>query len=421
MKRIFFLMLLLVIIFLSAGLSGEYEKSGDIYAKETIAAGSKNDFMLVKHVVIKGSNYEIGKKIAEFAIRDGIKIFPLGEPRRNRVQRSYMKKNYPVFYQRMKGAADAYGINIENDSYNFSILFQLLGDIKLSCSAVFYPPGFTGFNQGILSRNYDYTTGNYQGKPLQKGEMTPTARPFVFEIYPDQGYPSLFICAYDLLGGVVDGINSEGLTVAILGEEEAMKKTRSQMEQGTSDIGFHEFSAMRYLLDHCKDVNEAKDALLYLKHYFFSIPCHYIIADRYGNSFLFEFSHGRNKTFITDGNGPQCITNHLVAQYKNIDSLPKGPSYDLYKILFQEIGKQKVFSMNDIKRISSHMSAFLLSFKMPGFAPNRTMWHTIYNTEKRSLQVKFYLGETIDPKDKKKVIPRYSDYLYFQLKQPKKP
>jgi hypothetical protein len=40
MKRIFFLMmLLLVIIFFSIGLSGEYEKSGDIYAKETIAAG----------------------------------------------------------------------------------------------------------------------------------------------------------------------------------------------------------------------------------------------------------------------------------------------------------------------------------------------------------------------------------------------
>ena len=112
MKRIFFLMLLLVIIFFSVGLGGEYEKPGGIYAKETVAAGSRNDFMLVRHVVLRGSNYEIGKKIAEFAIRDGIKIFPLGEPRRNRVQRSYMKKNYPVFYQRMKGVADAYGINI---------------------------------------------------------------------------------------------------------------------------------------------------------------------------------------------------------------------------------------------------------------------------------------------------------------------
>jgi predicted choloylglycine hydrolase len=419
MKKIFLLTMMLIIIFSSVVLSGKEKKPGDIYAKETVVAGSKENFMMVRHVILEGSNYEIGKKIAELAQKDGVKIVPLGEPIRNRVQRRYIKKNYPVFYERMKGAADAYGLNINNDSYNFSILLQLLGNV--SCSAVFYPPGLTKSGHGILSRNYDFTTGNYQGKPLQKGEVSPTARPIIFEIYPDQGYPSLFICAYELLGGVVDGINSEGLTVAILGDEESMSKTNPRMEQGSWGTGFHEFSAMRYLLDHCKDVNEAKEALLYLKHYYFSIPCHYIIADRYGNSFLFEFSPGRNRTFIIDRNGPQCITNHLVANYKEIDSMPEGPSYDIYKMLSKAIGERKIFPMDEIKCISSRISALLLTFQRPGFAPGRTLWHAIYDTEERGLRVKFYLGETTDPKDKKRIIMNYSDYLHFRLKSQKKP
>ena len=41
------------------------------------------------------------------------------------------------------------------------------------------------------------------------------SRPYVVELYPDSGYATLAVVCFDLMG-VVDGINSEGLTIALL-------------------------------------------------------------------------------------------------------------------------------------------------------------------------------------------------------------
>ena len=84
---------------------------------------------------------------------------------------------------------------------------------------------------------------------------------------------------------MLDGINSEGLVVAILAEEESGAKVGR--EPG-NEVGMHELMGMRYLLDNCKNVEEAKKALLSLKHYYSFIPCHYIIGDKTGPSGIFR-------------------------------------------------------------------------------------------------------------------------------------
>ena len=43
-------------------------------------------------------------------------------------------------------------------------------------------------------------------------------------MHPDRGYASLAVYSYDLLSGVLDGINSEGLTVALLADDELIEK-----------------------------------------------------------------------------------------------------------------------------------------------------------------------------------------------------
>jgi len=91
---------------------------------------------------------------------------------------------------------------------------------------------------------------------------------------------------------------SEGLAVAILAEEESVNKVGR--EPG-DEVGLHELMGMRYLLDNCKNVEEAKETLLSLKHYYSFIPCHYIIGDRSGKYFIFEFSPSRNRSYIIDG------------------------------------------------------------------------------------------------------------------------
>ena len=89
--------------------------------------------------------------------------------------------------------------------------------------------------------------------------MAVMSRPYIFEMYPDQGYASLSICAFDLLGGVLDGISSEGLAVAILADDETLLHHDREPFAG---VGLHELMCMLYVLDTCKDIEEAKEALL---------------------------------------------------------------------------------------------------------------------------------------------------------------
>lgn len=409
------IVVLLVSIILTV--SGNIARSQQVYCEEKIVAGGPEHFMEVRHVVLKGTNYNIGEKIAEIAKRDGVQIQPFSDPLRNKVQREYMKRNYPIHYERMKGVADAFGLSIENDAHDFSAVPQHPElTVLLGCSAVFYPARFTKSNHDILSRNYDFTTGTLkQGKRPQEDEMAAMARPYVFEVYPDKGYPSLYLCAFDLLGGVLDGINSEGLAVGVFAEIEG-----ANASEPTYGIGMHEILSMRYLLDNCKNIAEAKQAMLYLKHYYTFLPCHYIIADKQGNSFIFEFSPLRNRTFTIDGTGPQCVTNHLVSKYKTIKQVPEEnnnikESFGRLETLSRACRKNGLFGINEIKNINAEVAIQPYISNDRVYAPGRTLWHSIYDLDERKLSVKFYLGEKPDPKDKKKVIFNYTEYIEFKL------
>jgi hypothetical protein len=48
----------------------------DLEFTEKVIAGGPDKFVEVRHVVLKGSNFEIGKKLGEIAKRDGVRIMP---------------------------------------------------------------------------------------------------------------------------------------------------------------------------------------------------------------------------------------------------------------------------------------------------------------------------------------------------------
>jgi len=384
--------------------------------KETVIAGGPDKFAEVRHVILMGSNFEIGKKIGEIAKRNGTRITPSEDTIMNRAKRLYMAKNYPILYERMKGVASSYRLNIADDSYDFTGFSQAqMG--PPGCSVTFYPAGHTENGHSILSRNYDFTTGDVSGRRPQKGRLAMMARPILFEIYPDKGYSSLSLSAFEYLGGVLDGINSEGLVVSILAEEESMQKFG---REPSNEVGMHELMSMRYLLDNCKNVEEAKEALLSLKHYYSFIPCHYIVGDRSGKSFIFEFSPNRNRSYIIDGNGPQCITNHLVFHHRKIDEIPNtGPGSSLrrYKILDESTKAKKTFSLEEIAAINAQVAVPPYAPASIEQAPGRTLWYAQYDLDNLTLTVKFYLGEKQDPADNSRVILEYSSPMTYELKK----
>jgi penicillin V acylase-like amidase (Ntn superfamily) len=371
--------------------------------------------MMVRHVVLKGSDYAIGKKLGEIVSKNG-DSGPMSseDTPRNKVQREYLAENCAVLFERMKGLADAFGVSIDDNTYDLSSLLQF-HVFRPGCSAVFYPGDYTESGHDIMSRNFDFTTGTMMGARPDSNQMAALARPYIFEIYPDRGYASIAVCAFELLGGVLDGINSEGLTVAIFGDDETISKYGMRPSRG---VGLHELMSMRYLLDNCANVKEAKEAMLSLEHYYLSVHCQYLVGDRAGNSFIFEFSPQRDATAITDGNGPQHITNHPVSKYRSIDDLPADSqltTYDRYRALSLATKGKAEFSLAEIISINASVAV------PPGIshnetsAPGRTLWHSIYDADERTLQVKFYLGEKGDPADEDRVILEYTPYLEFAL------
>ncbi len=384
--------------------------------KETVIAGGPDRFVEVRHVILRGSNFEIGRSIGEIAKKDGAQVTRSNNNVMNRAKREYIAQNYPILYERMKGVAAAYGLNFSDESYDFSGLSQPQM-VPPGCSVTFYPAEHTENGHDILSRNYDFSTGDITGRKPQEGRLAMMARPILFEIHPDNGYSSLSLCAFEYLGGVLDGINSEGLAVAILADEESPSKVGLEP---SDEVGMHELMGMRYLLDNCKNVEEAKEALLSLRHYYSFIPCHYIVGDRNGKSFIFEFSPNRNRSYIIDGSGPQCVTNHLVFHHQNVDEFPASDlnwSMRRYKMLDESLKAKEKFTLEEIAAINAQVDVPPTVPGNPAFAPGRTLWYAQYDLDDLTLAVKFYLGEKPDSTNEERAILEYSPNKVYELRE----
>jgi len=369
--------------------------------EERIIAGSPADFMEARHLLLRGSNREIGAKLAEIALErhQGHKMFEV-DPLLAQAQYQYVQRNYPILLERMRGVADAFGADPASTSLYLAMLPYYLG--LPACSAVYYPPATTTVGHGVVSRNYDFTTGTMFGQTPAEGEMAATSRPYVIEVYPDEGYPSLYLCSYDLLSGALDGVNSEGLTVAILAADELYNDYPME-STGRPGVGLYELHMPRLLLDTCATVEEAKRCLLLNKQYYMVLSLHYLIADRYGNSFVWETSHAHNGEYILDGrNAPQIVTNFMLYRYPTASDIPQGDDSDRYWMYSRYLSLLRAiesapppYSLDFIREANARV--FFDHLDKRSTTPERTLWHSIYDVDDRSLRVSFYLRDEPDP------------------------
>ncbi|MHC5065592.1 MAG: C45 family autoproteolytic acyltransferase/hydrolase [Planctomycetota bacterium] len=375
---------------------------------ERVVAGGPEDAVTVRHIELSGSQEGIGAKLAEIAVtRHG--IAPIQTAAAVEEQRlAFYESTYPFQHARAKGAARFFA---ELGLQGHSSLLPYNMPPEFGCSVVFYPPEHNESGHGLLSRNYDFTSGSWTGQPPSTGPdgvRRTTQNAYVMEIYPDRGYPSMFLCAYELMGSALDGINSEGLTVAILTNAVQGQATPT----GSWRAGLSELEIVRFLLETCATAEEAREALDSISHYYWFIPCHYIIADAEGDSFVWEYSADLSERFLVEGEGEiQMVTNHPVEPHPTADSLPKSlksNSHWRFRRLDEEItkaGEEK--SMQEIRETNLCVRA------NAGQAYSvRTLWYAIYDTTDLSLEIDFYLGEDSEPgKD------RRSEVMRFQLER----
>jgi hypothetical protein len=383
-------------------------------------AGGPEDFMEVRHLVLAGTNEEIGWALATLAVeRFGLEAAASSDRLRTRVQRRYIEMNYPILHDRMRGVAAALGKPLDDDGWNFSGLDYLLGPPP-GCSVVYYPPGLTADGSAVLSRNYDYGIGNPFDEWTGLGELPASSRPYLVEMHPDRGYASLAIYVFDLLSGVMDGINSAGLSVTMLADDE-LEPEHPNDPTHDSGVGLDECQVLRFLLDTCASVAEAKAALLLTKQYYMFQPCHYLIADRNGESFVWEYSHGHNREYIVENHGrPLLSTNFRLHQYLDDENRPSseqaGRACGRYAVLAERIAAERgKLTADVISEMHTTVDMVLPAKLYDGKAPTRTLWHSLYFPERPSLRVSFYLGEESAADESKEPRIRRSEYLEFAL------
>lgn len=407
--------------------------------------GSAGDFLTLRHLVLHGTNYQIGQTLGELAIqRYGKNLDSFSaHPEFSSARRWYFSRNYPVHLERVRGVAAVFGVDPQDDRYDFTNLMYNV-DLPFSppgCSVVYYPPTRTATGGGYLSRNYDFSTGSITdvmpmlSPPGAAAAPVPImSEPYLMEWHPqDGGYASLSMQAFDLLSGTLDGINSAGLVVSILADEEAIARLGPNLEvqMGSPRVtGLHELQVMRLLLDTCASAAEAKRVLLGIKQYYCFVPCHYIIADRGGDSFIYENSTGRNVQHIVDGNRqPQIITNFQVHRHPDPNQMPGGPltletnAFWRYLKLRDQISAHPgLFTAQEMKDNNSCVNIIQLveemrlspaSHSIAAGIQSRTLWHALYDQLAGGVEFSFYLGEQALADGRR--LERRSEYLGFTL------
>ena len=397
-----------------------------MHVDEKVLVAGQDSLMTVRHLTIRGTNFEIGRALGELAQeRHGISLAKArAVPVYARARHSYFRRHYPIHWERVRGVAEALGVDPNDVRYDLTTLtynMDLPPGIP-GCSAVYYPPLSTASRGGYLSRNYDFDVGtmadvlHVPSASTEYRDSRPVmAEPYIMTWYPeDGGYASLAIHAFDMLSGTLDGINSAGLVVAILADEEAVAALGPNLEphlgRVPQAIGLHELQVMRWLLDTCGTAEEAKQALLEVKQYYTFSPCHYIVADRDGNSFIYENSTGRNVQYVFDGSErPLIVTNFQIYRHRTRDQWPEEPftlstnAFWRYHVLERcVVDHDGLFTPKAIKEIHHRVNVLSMVAELGGISLQgdealnvqaRTLWHSIYDQDARSASFSFYLDE----------------------------
>jgi hypothetical protein len=237
-----------------------------------------------------------------------------------------------------------------------------------------------------VSRAFDFAGAI--ARPLP-GEPPSAARPYVIELHPDSGHPSLAICAFDLLGAALDGVNAEGLVVVSASDDES---PATAFEPAGAAAGLDEFQVVRWLLEGCATAADARAALLGAAFHCASNPAHWLVADRHGDAFVFETTAGRSRVHVVDAGGePLVATNHHLHRHPPGEPFPHGPdpagASSRYRALASGLAEAQ--GPLDAEALSALAARAFASSAVGG---PRTLWHGVYDAVERRLSARFFLG-----------------------------
>jgi Acyl-coenzyme A:6-aminopenicillanic acid acyl-transferase len=395
------------------------------FSETLILPRGEGEFVTVRHIAIRGGNEAIGRKLAEIAQeRYGVRPAKNPDTIYGRARLSYIQRNYPILLERMKGVAAAYHIDLADGTHDLSSLPYNFGP-PASCSMICFPGSTTETGHGLIVRSMDYSNGTLSemlGRKPSPGEKDIFSEPYVMEVVPDKGYPSLYMSCGDMLSGAWDGINAQGLCV--FGLVDLGRPKNTVLTSGSRVIGLHPPQIMRLLLDTCANAEEAKVAMLENRIYDVAQGIHYLVADRHGNSFIFEVNHLDQQAYITENQGkPQVMTNSPVWALPPLEAFPKAyddeyDSMNRYQILDGLLkGHEGKYSFSFMVEANERVFPRKATNRLGGPAMTlRPVWQVVYDQTEVAMQVRFWLKDGgTDEKGRAQLV--MSDWFDFKLSE----
>jgi hypothetical protein len=158
---------------------------------------------------------------------------------------------------------------------------------------------------------------------------------------------------------------------------------------------------MRHLLDTCADVEEAKIAMLQNRIYDVAQGIHYLVADRHGNSFIFEVNHLDQQAYITDNEGKvQVMTNSPVWALPPPEEVPKefADEYDSlyrYQVLQNLVnGHKGKYTFSFMVKANEKVFPRKATHSLGGPAMTlRPVWQVVYDQKAVAMKIRFWLKD----------------------------
>ncbi len=379
-----------------------------ITSHSEVVAGGGHDFMVVHHLLVRGSNREVGRVLTDTARQSGASLPRAADQTRNRARRRWFEHNWPQHYARMEGVAAAYGRDLDDDEFDFSRLEpELLPDPSaVHCSAMWVPSRANTDGRASVGRNLDFSTRTVSellGGSCQPGEEPVGSRPYVIETYPNDSAAAIVVALGDFTG-CVEGLNEHGLTVALLADDESMSDATTTLRPTLApQAGLNELHVLRYLLDTCATAQAAREALYEAKQYDEYAVAHYLIADN-DDAFVWERNtHNAEYAVDADLDG-LCVTNHLLHRRTRPSDIPDdidgnpaaNNSYGRSRSLYASLARAPLSAdalWDALEAVRAQGGTEDPDLQQP---PVRTLWHSQYDIEARSVRFEFYLGDTAD-------------------------
>ena len=337
------------------------------------------------YIKLEGSYYSMGKKMAQHFINNNSK-FPI---QLNKFQLKHgiesielIKQFYPEILEEIKGITDTLNFNFEQ----FASWLLCMGccltirknhNVEIrGCTAM-----------GIITNNKIFYARN--------NDLPPYLKQFSKSITYSPCAKNKFVLNTSSFINGEEGINQHGLIVAM---------TFVIPNKNEIKPGFNSLFLVRYLLEHCKNVEEAIQALNKLP---IASSCNILLIDKQKNMVVVECCpftiHIRKAQINNNGDKFNITVNHFTS--KNMQNYDKSnqnvyASANRYHCAYNccNSPKSKITS-NYLKEVLKGKYGFMCQYKRIKF---ETIWSTIIDVNKQTL----YLCDTS---------PLYGSFKKFKL------